>query len=191
MSAYSILVELIFPSPGRSLTSVLTNSSKDSWLKLPWESLWRSAAPLQTSTTATGERSPPPPPPPPPPVSPFPSPRSEFYNPSLQARVREEYLMERSHLRNTGIKTSRIHHGRFIKRSPSDGPALDPEGNYRSVSSLLSPHQITEIQSNISDPANLNAGTRPMETRTHPGLPLFSSRSCRQNVIMSLFALFV
>ena len=69
----------------------------------------------------------------------FPLARSEFYNPSLQARVRDEYLNERSHLRNTGIKTSRIHHGRFISRPPSDGPALDGEGQYRSVPCSLPP----------------------------------------------------
>merc|ERR1711990_848668 len=31
--------------------------------------------------------------------------RTEFYNPSLFKAVRDEYLNERSHLRNTGIKT--------------------------------------------------------------------------------------
>ena len=56
---------------------------------------------------------------------------SEFHNPSLYMRVRDEYLNERSHLRNTGIKTVRIHHGRFVKRSESDGPSLDQDGNYR------------------------------------------------------------
>ena len=52
-------------------------------------------------------------------------------------RVRDEYLNERSHLRNTGIKTVRIHHGRFVKRSESDGPSLDQDGNYRSDSPTL------------------------------------------------------
>ena len=47
-------------------------------------------------------------------------------------RVRDEYLNERSHYRNTGISTSRIHHGRFVTRSEADGPALDADGHYRS-----------------------------------------------------------
>ena len=49
-------------------------------------------------------------------------------------RVRDEYLNERSHYRNTGITTSRIHHGRFVTRSEADGPALDADGHYRSDS---------------------------------------------------------
>ena len=54
-------------------------------------------------------------------------------------RVRDEYLNERSHYRNTGITTSRIHHGRFVTRSEADGPALDAEGHYRSDSLPSSP----------------------------------------------------
>ena len=167
----------------------MTKSLKDFYLKLPWASPWLSTALLLTSTTATGHTSHLIPPTPAA-ASPLPFPRSEFYSPSLHARVREEYLNERSHLRNTGIKTSRIHHGRFISRSPSDGPALDPEGHYRSV---LSPRQVGEIQSKLSDPANLSGGTRLMETRTHPGHPSGSSHhdsSGGQNVLTS-FRLFV
>ena len=46
-------------------------------------------------------------------------------------KIRDEYLNERSHLRNTGINTLRVHHGRFITRAESDGPSLDVQGQYR------------------------------------------------------------
>ena len=44
--------------------------------------------------------------------------------PEFVAAVTEEYLNERSHYRQTGIKQKRYERGKFIARDPSD-PSLD------------------------------------------------------------------
>jgi len=49
--------------------------------------------------------------------------------PEFVAAVTEEYLNERSHYRQTGIKQKRYERGKFIARDPSD-PSLDSDGNY-------------------------------------------------------------
>ncbi len=47
----------------------------------------------------------------------------------------EEYLNERSHYRETGIKTKRYQRGAFIARDMAKDPPLDQNGNYRRVAS--------------------------------------------------------
>jgi hypothetical protein len=47
--------------------------------------------------------------------------------------VTEEYLNERSHYRETGIKTKRYMRGKFVPRDILNDPPLDKDGNYRSV----------------------------------------------------------
>ncbi|XP_023347877.1 uncharacterized protein LOC111716634 isoform X4 [Eurytemora carolleeae] len=54
-----------------------------------------------------------------------------FDRPEFQEAVKEEYLNERSHYRNTGIKTKRYNRGTFIKRDLEKDPPLDKDGNYR------------------------------------------------------------
>merc|ERR1719430_2893730 len=56
--------------------------------------------------------------------------KSWMERPEFVAAVTEEYLNERSHYRQTGIKQKRYDRGKFIARDPSD-PSLDQEGNYR------------------------------------------------------------
>lgn len=51
--------------------------------------------------------------------------------PDFVAAVTEEYLNERSHFRETGIKQKRYERGSFIVRDPADTPVLDQEGHYR------------------------------------------------------------
>jgi len=52
--------------------------------------------------------------------------------PEFRDRVAEEYLNERSHFRETGVKTKRYDRGTFIPRDESvDGPSLDSSGVYR------------------------------------------------------------
>ena len=45
--------------------------------------------------------------------------------------VKEEYLNERSHYRQTGIKQTRYKRGKFIERDMDNDPALDSNGKYR------------------------------------------------------------
>jgi len=53
-------------------------------------------------------------------------------NPKFKERVAEEYLNERSHFRETGVKTKRYERGTFIPRDEElDGPPLDKDGLYR------------------------------------------------------------
>lgn len=55
-----------------------------------------------------------------------------FYDTNFKERVTLEYLNERSHFRETGIKTPRYHHGKFIPRdTEKDGPALGEDKLYR------------------------------------------------------------
>ena len=55
-----------------------------------------------------------------------------WQNPDFKDQVTEEYLNERSHFRETGVKTKRYHRGTFIARDESiDGPPLDKNGVYR------------------------------------------------------------
>ena len=52
--------------------------------------------------------------------------------PEFKERMAEEYLNERSHFRETGIKTKRYDRGKFSARDEErDGPALDKNGLYR------------------------------------------------------------
>ncbi len=50
-----------------------------------------------------------------------------------QEAVTEEYLNERSHYRETGIKTKRYMRGKFVPRDILNDPPLDKDGNYRSL----------------------------------------------------------
>jgi hypothetical protein len=52
---------------------------------------------------------------------------------TVQEAVTEEYLNERSHYRETGIKTKRYMRGKFVPRDILNDPPLDKDGNYRSV----------------------------------------------------------
>ena len=55
-----------------------------------------------------------------------------FYDTNFKERVTLEYLNERSHFRETGVKTPRYHHGKFIPRdTDKDGPALGEDKLYR------------------------------------------------------------
>ena len=45
--------------------------------------------------------------------------------------MREEYLNERSHYRQTGLKQKRYQRGKFIERDVETDPSLDSQGNYR------------------------------------------------------------
>ena len=51
--------------------------------------------------------------------------------PEFRAAVKEEYLNERSHYRQTGIKQKRYNRGKFIERDVESDPTLDSQGNYR------------------------------------------------------------
>ena len=57
--------------------------------------------------------------------------RGHFNNKDLINSVTEEYLLERSHYRFTGIKTRRFNRGLFLERPENSGPAVDTEGKYR------------------------------------------------------------
>ena len=53
-------------------------------------------------------------------------------NNSFRERVTIEYLNERSHFRETGVKTKRYEHGGMRPRNEDiDGPSLDKNGHYR------------------------------------------------------------
>eukprot|EP00088_Acartia_fossae_P064915 TRINITY_DN79962_c0_g1_i1.p1 TRINITY_DN79962_c0_g1~~TRINITY_DN79962_c0_g1_i1.p1 ORF type:complete len:204 (+),score=28.13 TRINITY_DN79962_c0_g1_i1:28-612(+) len=54
-----------------------------------------------------------------------------FDDPEFQESVKEEYLNERSHYRETGIKTKRYKRGNFVKRDMENDPPLDENGKYR------------------------------------------------------------
>ena len=43
----------------------------------------------------------------------------------------QEYLNERSHFRQTGIKTRRYFRGGFVNRNFEEDPPVDSEGKYR------------------------------------------------------------
>ena len=45
----------------------------------------------------------------------------------------QEYLNERSHFRQTGIKTKRYTRGGFIRRDFDEDPPVDGEGKYRAA----------------------------------------------------------
>ena len=51
--------------------------------------------------------------------------------PEFRAAVKEEYLNERSHYRQTGMKQKRYQRGKFIERDVESDPTLDSQGNYR------------------------------------------------------------
>jgi len=51
--------------------------------------------------------------------------------PEFIKAVTEEYLNERSHYRETGIKQTRYKRGKFIHRDIENDPPLDANGNYR------------------------------------------------------------
>ena len=53
-------------------------------------------------------------------------------NESFKRGVTLEYLNERSHFRETGVKTKRYEHGGMRPRNEDiDGPSLDKNGHYR------------------------------------------------------------
>jgi len=55
-----------------------------------------------------------------------------FDKPEFRERVTEEYLNERSHFRETGVKTKRYARGKYIERDLDEhGPSLDKNGLYR------------------------------------------------------------
>eukprot|EP00088_Acartia_fossae_P030702 TRINITY_DN3169_c1_g1_i1.p1 TRINITY_DN3169_c1_g1~~TRINITY_DN3169_c1_g1_i1.p1 ORF type:complete len:195 (-),score=30.28 TRINITY_DN3169_c1_g1_i1:169-753(-) len=54
-----------------------------------------------------------------------------FYDNDFEEAVREEYLNERSHYRQTGIKTQRYKRGTFVARDLEADPPLDQNGKYR------------------------------------------------------------
>lgn len=55
-----------------------------------------------------------------------------FEDRDFKEKVIIEFLNERSHYRETGVKTPRYRHGKFIKRDEElYGPALDENGKYR------------------------------------------------------------
>jgi len=54
-----------------------------------------------------------------------------FDKPQFQEAVKEEYLNERSHYRESGIKTQRYKRGAFVMRNIEADPPLDKDGNYR------------------------------------------------------------
>jgi len=54
-----------------------------------------------------------------------------FDNPQFVAAVTEEYLNERSHYRQTGIKQKRYNRGAFIARDMVEDPPLNEKGEYR------------------------------------------------------------
>ena len=51
--------------------------------------------------------------------------------PEFRAAVKEEYLNERSHYRQTGLKQKRYQRGKFIERDVQNDPPLDSGGRYR------------------------------------------------------------
>ncbi|TRY64318.1 hypothetical protein TCAL_04625 [Tigriopus californicus] len=51
-------------------------------------------------------------------------------NPQFKEAITQEYLNERSHYRQTGIRTSRYQSTKYIHRDPND-PPLGPDGQYR------------------------------------------------------------
>jgi len=54
-----------------------------------------------------------------------------FEKPEFVAAVTEEYLNERSHYRETGVKQKRYNRGAFILRDIEADPPLDSSGKYR------------------------------------------------------------
>lgn len=55
-----------------------------------------------------------------------------FVRPGFKEMVSEEYLNERSHFRETGIKTKRYERSKYVPRDlDKDGPSLDDKGQYR------------------------------------------------------------
>jgi len=54
-----------------------------------------------------------------------------FHNRKFQEAVKEEYLNERSHYRQTGLITSRYIRGKFAQRNLQRDPLLDSQGDYR------------------------------------------------------------
>lgn len=52
--------------------------------------------------------------------------QEQFYSKELRAAVRSEYLLERSHYRQTGLRTRRYLHGKMLPRPAEQGPGLDP-----------------------------------------------------------------
>ena len=62
---------------------------------------------------------------------------AKFYDPDFYQRLAEEYLLERGHYRDSGIRTRRFANGRFVSRPEESGPALDTEGRYRSVMRVI------------------------------------------------------
>ncbi len=54
-----------------------------------------------------------------------------FYDKTFKEAVIEEYLNERSHFRQTGVKTKRYEKGTMVLRDEKSDPALDKDGNYR------------------------------------------------------------
>ena len=57
--------------------------------------------------------------------------RKYFYDVAMYQTVADEYLLERSHYRQSGIKTRRYNRGVFLSRPEADGPAVDSQGRYR------------------------------------------------------------
>ena len=51
--------------------------------------------------------------------------------PSTLFFSQQEYLTERSHFRQTGIKTKRYTRGGFVRRNFDEDPPIDGEGKYR------------------------------------------------------------
>jgi len=54
-----------------------------------------------------------------------------FNKAEFREMVKEEYLNERSHYRETGFKQRRYMRGNFIKRDIVNDPPVDKDGNYR------------------------------------------------------------
>jgi len=54
-----------------------------------------------------------------------------FYDKDFEEAVKEEYLNERSHYRQTGMKTKRYKRGHFVMRDQKADPPQDANGKYR------------------------------------------------------------
>ena len=54
----------------------------------------------------------------------------KHFNAPLYQSLAEEYLLERSHYRESGIRTRRFNRGMFVSRPEQDGSALDHQGQY-------------------------------------------------------------
>ena len=60
--------------------------------------------------------------------------KAQFSDPEFYQRLAEEYLLERGHYRDSGIRTRRFVRGMFVSSRPEEsGPALDGQGRYRWV----------------------------------------------------------